>query len=64
MHDERQELDTAELEPPDENPPREADFLRQLNEDRDSSDDDPPKESAVPPDVRRARAHPSPPESY
>ncbi len=64
MNDEREKLETAEVEPLDEDPPKEADFLRQLNEDRDSADDDPPKESAVPPDVLRARAHPPPPERY
>jgi hypothetical protein len=64
MYDEREKLETAEVEPLDEDPPREADFLRQLNEDREPADDDPPVESGVPPDVVRARTNPSPPESY
>jgi hypothetical protein len=64
MNDEREKLESAEVELLDEDPPTEADFLRQLNENRETADDDPPKESAVPPDVLRARAFPPPPECY
>jgi hypothetical protein len=64
MNDEREKLESAEVEPLDEDPPTEADLLRQLNENREPADDDPPVESAVPPDVLRTRAHPSPPDAY
>jgi hypothetical protein len=62
MNDEGEKLESAEVEALDEDPPTEADFLRQLNENREPADDDPPEESDVPPDVLRSRAQfPSPP---
>jgi hypothetical protein len=64
MNDESEELESAKVELLDEDPPKEADFLRQRNENREPADDDPPVESAVPPDVLRARAHPSPPDAF
>lgn len=64
MNDKSKKLESTKVERLDEDPPTEADFLRQLNENREPADDDPPVESAVPPDVRRARAHPSPPDAF